>query len=175
MSLKKGVYIIECVSKKENLREGELLYQFLKMVIPDKVEFYQIQGKNDFIETLSMNNSKVIHISCHGDSDDDGNYFMKMPKGKFYPVEFYENDGLKGRNVLMTGCSLGHADFAKKFLEETQAESYIAPMNDINFEASAMWCVNFYYHLLTRSSFSFAKSYNYMDKYFYVPGAMKLW
>jgi len=52
MSLKKGVYIIECVPQKENLREGTLLYEFLKMVIPEKVELNQIQGKNDFIDTL---------------------------------------------------------------------------------------------------------------------------
>lgn len=175
MALKKGVFIIECVPQKDKQREGALLYEFLNMVIPDKLECYQVKGKNDFLETLYANNSKIVHISCHGNTDNDGNFHMMMPKGNFYPEEFYENDGLKGRDVIITGCLLGRAGFAKKFLEETEAKSLIAPMNDINFEDSAMWCVNFYHHLLTRSSFSCKRSYDYMSKNFYIPGAMQMW
>lgn len=177
MSLKKGVYIIECVPQKEDKREGKLIYEFLNMFpkIKKKIEFCQVKGKTDFFDTLYENNSKVVHISCHGDTDNKGNFYMIMPKGEIYPSEFYENNGLKGRNVVITGCLLGHADFAKEFLKTTQAESLIAPKNDITFPDSAMWCVNFYYHLLTRNSFSFRKSYNYMDEKFYILGAMKIW
>lgn len=175
MTLKKGVYILECVPQKDDLREGVLLYEFLNMVIPNKIKIHQVKSKNDFIDILHLNNSKIVHISCHGNIDKEGNFYMMMPKGNFFPEELFEDDGLKGRNVVLTGCSLGRAGFAKQFLEETQAESLIAPMNDIEFADSAMWCVNFYYHLLSRNSFSLDRSYNYMSEKFYIPGAMKLW
>jgi len=175
MSLKKGVYILECVPKKDEMRECAVLYEFLNMVIPNKIEYSDVKSKTDFFEKLNTNNSKVVHISCHGNTDQDKDFYMEMPKGKIYPDEFYTDDGLKGRNVVLTGCLLGRADFAKEFLEKTHAESLIAPMNEIYFHDSAMWCVNFYHHLSTRSSFSCGKSYDYMYEKFYVPGGMKMW
>ncbi len=175
MPLKKGVYIIECVPQKDDMREGAVLYEFLNMVIPNRIEYDDVKNKNDFFDKLNTNKSKVVHISCHGNTDDKGNFCMVMPKGNILPEEFLENDRLKGRNVVITGCFLGRKDFADEFLQRTQAESLIAPMNIINFEDSALWCVNFYHHLLTRSNFSFVRSYNYMSKNFYVPGAMKMW
>lgn len=175
MALKNGIYIIECISKGENLREGVLLYEFLNMIIPEKIELHQVKGKSDFFNILKNNNSKVVHISCHGDEDDNGNFCMLMPKGKIYPEEFYNDDGLRNRNVLLTGCLLGRADFTKEFLDKTQAESIISPLKKIEFSDSAMWCLNFYYHLLTRNSFSFGRSFDYMSNNFYVPGAMQMW
>ncbi len=175
MALKKGIYIIECVPKTEDLREGALLYEFLNMFNKYSIELHQIRSKNDFIDNLYSNNSKVIHISCHGNTDDEGNFYMEMPKGIVYPADLYEDDGLKGRDVILTACLLGHGDFANEFLDNTQAKSLIAPMNEIEFSDSAMWCVNFYHHLFTRSSFSCGRSYDFMSNNFYVPGAMQMW
>ncbi len=175
MPLKKGVYIIECVPQKDDMREGALLYEFLNMVIPNRIEYDDVKSKIDFFDKLITNNSKVVHISCHGNMDYNEEFYMAMPKGNIYPDEFYESDRLKGRNVVITGCFLGRKDFADEFLERTQADSLIAPMNEIDFHDSAMWCVNFYYHLFTRSSFSCSRSYDYMSKNFYVPGAMQMW
>ncbi len=172
---KKGVYIIECIPKKDDMKEGAVLYEFLKMVIPNKIKYAYVKSKTDFFDELNTNNSKVVHISCHGNIDCNEDFYMAMPKGKIYPDEFYNDDGLKGRNVVLTGCLLGRRDFAMKFLEETHAESIIAPMNEIYFHDSAMWCVNFYHHLVTRSSFSCSRSYNFMSKSFHVPGAMQMW
>ncbi|MDW7776264.1 MAG: hypothetical protein SCH39_08030 [Methanosarcinales archaeon] len=175
MALKKGVFIMECVPKKDNLREGKLLYEFLNMLIPDRIDLLQIKSKNDFLDRLYENNSKVIHISCHGDTNNEDNFCMLTANGNIYPDELDEDSGLRGRNVVITGCLLGRTGFAKEFLENTQAKSLIAPMNEIRFRNSAMWCANFYYHLFTRNSFSFGRSYDYMTKNFYVPGAMKMW
>ena len=172
--LKNGVYIIECVPKKDEIKEGAMLFEFLRMAIPDRVELKHIKGKNDFFNELNANNSKIIHISCHGNIDDEGNFCMVMPKGNIFPNEFYESDHLKGRNVVITGCFLGRKDFADEFLERTHAESLIAPMKELDFLDSAMWCVNFYYLLLTKG-YTFAKGFTYMKENFYVKGAMSMW
>lgn len=172
--LKNGVYVIECVPQKDDMREGAVLYEFLNMLIPNKIEYTDAKSKSDFFNNLDTNNSKVVHISCHGDMDCKNKFYMAMPRGIIYPHEFDESSGLRGRNVVITGCLLGRNNFANEFLERTQAKSLIAPMNIINFEDSALWCVNFYHHLITRSNFSFVKSFNYMSKYFDIPGAMKI-
>lgn len=173
MTLKEGVYMLECIPKKEGMKEGLILSEFLKMEISEKVELKFIKSKNHFFNILNKNNFKIIHISCHGKYH-DGNFCMQMPKGHIYPYEFYENDHLKGRNVVITGCSLGRKDFAKEFLDKTDAESLIAPMNDIGFLDSAMWCINFYYILL-KKDYTFGNAFDYMKENFYIKGAMQMW
>ncbi len=151
-----------------------MLFEFLRMAIPGRVELKHIKGKYDFFDTLNENNSKIVHISCHGDIDNKGNFCMVMPKGYISPEEFYESDHLRGRNVVITGCLLGRKDFADEFLERTHVESLIAPMNSIGILDSAMWCVNFYYLLLTKG-YTFDKGFDYMKEKFYVKGAMSMW
>ncbi|MCK4797022.1 MAG: hypothetical protein KAT05_06545 [Spirochaetes bacterium] len=147
------------------------------MLIPDnRIEVFHIKSKYDLLDTLLENNSKVVHISCHGDGDlkNNENYCMLTPNGKIHPSELYENDGLRGRNVIITGCLLGRSAFANEFLENTQAKSLIAPLKKIYFSDSALWCVNFYHHLFSKNSFSFISSYNYMKKNLKIQGGMKM-
>jgi len=178
MPMKNGVYIMECVPEVEQ-KEGASLYLFLDMLLPNQIEYNPIADKEDFINTLTKNKSKFVHISCHGGADDDGNFCMIMPnKEAVYPSDLYSDDRLSGRNVMITGCNLGLAGFAKEFVANTNAKSLIAPIYLIDFADSLMWCVNFYYHLFTRRSLSFDKSYTYMMDHkdvFYVPGGMKYW
>ncbi len=173
MTLKNGVYILECIPKKEMMKEGLILFEFLKMEIPKKVELKFIKGKNHFFDELNKNNFKIVHISCHGKYD-DGNFCLQLPNGYIYPDQFYDNDHLKGRDVVITGCSLGRKDFAKEFLEKTEANSLVSPMNDIEFLDSAMWCINFYYVLL-KKDYPFDKAFDYMKENFYVKGGMQMW
>ena len=173
MTLKNGVYILECIPKKEGMREGIILFEFLKMEIQEKVELKFIEGKNNFFDELNKNNFKIVHISCHGKYNNE-NFCLQMPKGHIYPDQFYENDHLKGRDVVITGCSIGRKDFAEAFLERTEAESLIAPMNDIEFLDSAMWCINFYYIIL-KKGYAFANAFDYMKENFYIKGAMQMW
>ena len=173
MTLKDGVYILECIPKKEMMKEGLILFEFLKMEIPEKVEMKYIKGKNHFFDELNKNNFAIVHISCHGKYD-DGNFCLQMPNGYIYPDEFYDDDRLKGRDVIITGCSLGRKDFSKEFLERTEAKSLVAPMNDIEFLDAAMWCINFYYILL-KKDYTFGKAFDYMKENFYIKGAMQMW
>ncbi len=173
MTLKNGVYILECIPKKEEMKEGLILFEFLKMEIPEKVELKFIMSKDHFFDELNKNNFKMVHISCHGKYE-DGNFCLQMPKGRIYPDQFCENDHLKGRDVIISGCSIGRKGFAEEFLERTGAESLVAPMNNIEFLDSAMWCVNFYYILL-KKGYTFCKAFDYMKENFYVKGAMQMY
>ncbi len=50
----------------------------------------------------------------------------------------------------------------------------MAPVKIIDSFDVAMWCANFYYHLL-RKNLTFVECYVYMKEKFYVPGAIKMW
>ncbi|CAG0978831.1 hypothetical protein METP3_01950 [Methanosarcinales archaeon] len=175
MDLKNGIYIIECIPQEERLGEGEMLNEFLKIIMPSEdVDFEPIENKNDFFNKLNRNNSKVVHISCHGNTDDNKNLYIALPDDDILPEDFYESDHLRGRGVVVTGCLLGRKDFADEFLKRTSAKSLIAPLNLIDSFDVAMWCINFYYLVLAKG-YTFVESYKYMKKRFYVPGAMKMW
>ncbi len=176
MPLKNGVYILECIPKKEKLGEGEMLKKFLEIALPnDNVELKYIKGKDDFFAELNNNNSKIVHISCHGYEGDGKFYIGGMADGQdVCSDEFIENDRLRGRGVIITGCKLGRSVFAKEFLKRTLANSLIAPMKDIESFDVAIWSAIFYHHLFTKS-FNFGKSYDYMDENFKFQGAMKMW
>lgn len=174
MRPKDGVSIIECVPKEIDKREGALLFEFLRMILPkDRIDFYEVRNFNGFRCAVVNNNYQVVHISCEG-VEDEGELCIHLPIGKPVHVdEFCKTSNLKGRDVVITGCELGSEDFGKEFKERTQAKTVIAPKIVIPFEDSAMWCVNFYYyHLLTGKSF--AESYDYMDEKFQ-PQVMELW
>ncbi len=69
--------------------------------------------------------------------------------------------------------SLGEGAMLNEFLKRTQAKSLIAPVKIIESIDVAMWCTNFYYHLLTKN-LSFNGCYDYMKQKFYVPGALQI-
>ncbi|MCX9088131.1 MAG: hypothetical protein OIN90_11290 [Candidatus Methanoperedens sp.] len=174
MPPKDGVYIIECVPEEKEKREGIILYEFLRMILPrDRIDFSPVRNFNGFRNAVVNNNYNVIHISCEG-VEDEGELCIHLPVGKpVHSDEFCETSHLKGRYMVITGCELGRGEFAKKLKERTHAKTIIAPKKTIPFEDSAMWCVNFYYyHLLTGKSF--AESYDYMNKKFH-PQVMKIW
>lgn len=177
MSLKNGVYILECIPKKEKLGEGAMLEKFLEIALPDGyVELKYIKGKDDFFAELNNNNSKIVHISCHGYEGDDGKFYIGGMTDNQYICsdEFIESDRLGRRGVIITGCKLGRSGFAKEFLQRTLAKSLVAPMKDIESFDAAIWSAIFYHHLFTKS-FDFGKSYDYMDENFKFQGAMKMW
>lgn len=175
MPLKNGVYILECIPKNEKLGEGAMLEKLLEIAIPNYVELKYIKGKKHFFAELNKNNSKIVHISCHG-YENDGKFYIggKAEGNDICSDEFFENDRLKGRGIIITGCKLGRAGFAKEFMERTQANHLIAPMKDIESFDVAIWSAIFYHHLFTESK-DFVKSYDYMDENFKFQGVMKMW
>jgi len=106
---------------------------------------------------------------------DENGICIKLPRrGEISPKSFYEDDRLKGRNIIITGCDLGKEKFARKFLENTKANALIAPLRIVDSFDVTMWCVNFYYRLLNKN-LRFSKCYDYMKKNFRILGAMTMW
>lgn len=172
MALKHGVLIIEGVPQYENSNEGRILFEFLNMVIPDKVElYYDIRSREEFNSSIEENKHKFIHISSHGDVDATGKVFLSFPRNmQIYPEDFVQLKGLQSRNVLITACEAGKSNFIYKLYKNTSIASVIAPRRDILFAESAMWCINYYYHLF-KFNLNVHKTFSYMRRKFHVKGA----
>lgn len=172
MALKKGVFILEGVPQYENKDEGNLLYEFLRMMIPEKIDlWYDLRSYDDIFSTIATNYHKFLHISTHGGVDKDDKVFLQFPRNmKIYSEDLVDIKGLNSRHVLITACEAGHSSFIEELYDNTKVESVIAPQNEIIFEDSAMWCINYYYQLF-RNDLDVNKTFRYMQRKFYIQGA----
>ncbi|OLS20110.1 MAG: hypothetical protein HeimC3_41920 [Candidatus Heimdallarchaeota archaeon LC_3] len=126
MALKKGILIIECIPEKEGMREGRIVFDFLSMVIPEKIEFsnYTIMSYEEFYEAIESNNHQFIHISSHGNIDENGLSYLALPnRMKIYADDLAESRGLTNRNLLITACDAGKVNFLNKLFEETETSN----------------------------------------------------
>jgi hypothetical protein len=149
----KRLFIIECMPKSDGCKEGELLFNLLGMTIDvrsrgevalkddlvSKPEFLKYVARKSIARRFDF-----IHLSGHGDPD--GCRF-EVPRGKVRPEEFPE-DCFKGRTVTFASCGLSRNGFMQGFLNRTGAEAAIAPLNDVDFDDSAIWYSYFYYLVL---------------------------
>ncbi len=131
MAFMKKILYLECIPKKEGLNEGVVISEYARLAWDDKVEFWHIESKKEFFDILADNNHKYIHISAHGDCDDNGDHYIALPKGKVYPDEFDPDSGLRKRICFLSACLLGKKNFAQGMFEAASPEILIAPQRDI--------------------------------------------
>jgi len=149
-----GVLLIETITKTENLEEVELLRCFLTMTDfpPEWVKIRGKDNKKDFVLQFAKEHSKkgYIHVSSHGDTN--GFYIHGDRRTPVTIDDFlaYENElkgAMKGRFLTISACgSLSNAFFNDLF-KLLQFEAVISPTNELLFEESAIFFVNFYFNL----------------------------
>jgi hypothetical protein len=171
MRAKNGVLIIESVPKKQDLREGRILKEFLKMIIgKERVHLERVKGKKEFFRVISDYNFKYIHISTHGYDDAEVPYFS-LPYGNVYPIDFPINS-LKNKSVVFSGCYLGKKSFCDELYERTGFKEIIAPQREISFEDSVAFFVLLYYFIFKEKK-TLKQAYKQTMKRFKVKGALK--
>ncbi|MCK4329074.1 hypothetical protein KAX02_04460 [candidate division WOR-3 bacterium] len=174
MALFKKVLILECVPKMEEKEEGIILSELIALIHKDKVEYKRVGSKKDLFKKLVGYRYKYIHISCHGDCDENGNYYMAMPHGKVYPEDFYNQRGLRNRICFISACSLGKLNFSDLFWERAEPNILIAPQRIIKFmDVAIFWTILYYDHFYLRKSL--ISSYNDANGFVKNTGAMKYW
>lgn len=157
--MRKELSIFECVPNKE-WKEGKVLLDFIRMILPsNRVKLKKVVKKKKLFQILKKNNSRYIHISCHGDEDKQGS-FIALPKGGKIRSSDFRGVNLRGRTVVMSGCRLGKVAFADDLHKITGAKVFFAPQQDICFPDSAAFWVLFYYNLFQKR-FSVKRSYKY--------------
>ncbi len=174
MSLSKKVLYLECIPKKYERNEGTIIHEFVNLMFKNKVYLNRVRSKIDLFKKLKDNRYKYIHISCHGEFDENDDYYMEMPKGKIYPDEFDNKSGIKNRICFISACSLGKKSFVQTLYEEASPHILIAPQRDIFFVDSAVfWIILYYNHFYLGKKL--LPSYNIAKKQLKSTGAMKYW
>ncbi len=122
-----------------------------------RVIFIPIGRPNDFIAVLNKSwlypDVQYILICAHGD---DGAIIMpelaedvyepNEPHGPFFPALIKEYGNLRDINVVCSACTLGQDHVARAFLS-VACESYIAPIEHVDGNATLLFIQNLFYHL----------------------------
>jgi len=143
--------IIECIPKKDDMREGLVLAEFLHMTGVGAADYHGFTNRSELLAFLGSDallDYDSVHLSGHGVVD-GGHACFLLPRGKVYPEEFPEECFL-GKTVAVSACGLGKTCFARPFKVQTGADVVIAPQREVLFVDAAVWFVNYYYRLSCR-------------------------
>ncbi len=142
------LFIMECIPKSDEYREGEVLFRFLEMTDPKDIAVKDFQGKTEFLRYLrrkrNLERFNFIHLSGHGDPK---RCAFELSFGWVYPDEFPQSC-FEGKRVALSACGMSRRDFVDPFMEVTGAKAVIAPRKDIRFDDAAIWYLNYYYLML---------------------------
>lgn len=153
-----GILLIETITESEGMEEINSLQNILKMAkFPSKKK--RITEGNDvdeFIKLFSLEDSKkrYIHISSHGGKN---GFSIQGSKRTSVTINDFENynkkyDGvlmksMEGRFLTISACGSISDEFLKNLHKLLQFEAVISPMNEVNFDESAIFFINFYFNL----------------------------
>ncbi len=152
----KGVLLIETIPKSEKLKETESLFHLLNMTnFPPKLKEIKVnKNKEEFIELFTRNKSKrrYIHISSHGNENGffiNGNIPVIVDDFKDYNKKNGDilDGAMEGRFLTISACGSISNEFLKNLHELLKFEAVISPMNEVSFDESAIFFINFYFNL----------------------------
>lgn len=173
--------LVECIPKTNDMREGVVLYEFLRMGDPEDknyIRLVEFTNKLDLLNFLEdqdfLDEFDVIHLSGHG-SESGSEWGFKLPRGTISPEEFPE-DCFSGKTVSMSACELGKVGFCDSFAGQTSLKNIIAPQREVLFIDASVWFANFYYlHIF--HNLDVGKAYEDTNEYLKkrVKGGFKHW
>jgi hypothetical protein len=139
--------IADCTPKRDNLREGVSLFEFLRMTDIKSMSYGQFTNRSELIGYLSrarnVRNYDYFHIAGHGAEK----IALEMPRGFILADEFpplcFEN-----KVVSFSACGLSNKIFMDTFFEVTGARAVVAAQNDVEFADAAIFHFLFYYLIL---------------------------
>lgn len=142
------VFIMECIPKSDEYREGEVLFKFLEMTDPKDIAVKDFTTKSEFLgylkRKMNLDGFNFVHLSGHGEPK---RCAFELPLGLVEPDEF-PPDCFEGRRVALSACALSRREFIEPFMETTGAKAVIAPRKDVRFDDAAIWYLNYYYLML---------------------------
>lgn len=150
-----GVFLIETITKAENLEEVKSLYHVLNMTDfqPQTVHITGKDSKEDFILQFSREYSKkrYIHVSSHGNNTGfiiHGDRETEVTIDDFLKYEDELQGSMKGRFLTISACGSLSDEFFNNLHTLLQFEAVINPTNEVWFDEAAIFFINFYFNLV---------------------------
>ena len=128
-----------------------------------KVDTHWIGSKKEIRMLLSgeIKSHEIIVISCHGSSDG----ILIDGEPPLTAREILKNSDLENKTILSTGCRTGKYDISKAIIDKG-ASAYIAPIADIDGDASLLFINHFFYFMNEEESIqqAYHKAHRFDDK-----------
>ena len=174
--------ILECMRKCDNVREGEILAEFLSLPDEDDdvtVKIKEFTDKSDFLRYIrrrsNLKEFDFVHLSGHGIVEDKETAFFEVPRGRVQPYEFPEGC-FSDMAVALSACELGKVAFVDPFIEQTCPSFVLAPQRTVPFRDACLFWINFYslalHHDLSPKT-AFNKTREFLNEK--IVGAFQFW
>jgi hypothetical protein len=128
-----------------------------------RVDTHWIGSKKELRMILSgeIKSHGIIVISCHGSSDG----ILVDGEPPLTAKDILMNSDLENKTILSTGCQTGKYDISKAIIDRG-ASAYIAPIADIDGDASLLFINHFFYFMNEEESIrqAYQKAHSFDDK-----------
>lgn len=173
--MKSGVLILECLGGADPGSEGQFLLRMFDLMEVD-AQYIEVRTKRQLLALLDWPPFSVVHITTHGAVVERG--FGRKPRfrGLWSPNEDLTSADLgrlKGklrrRTIITTACMSGTKNFARRFVEDTGCDYYVAPKKSPGY-ATAIYFSHLLYHKYFRLADTFGRDISkivedYADRY----------
>lgn len=146
------VFIIESLDKKSNGNvQGQALAQALE-AFGRYPRYVDVSSRREFCEALCKfkdSGYRYLHISCHGDSSEDGLVLRNRERLPFKClINWISKLHLPLTRLFLSACGAGRKDYLANGLfsyKETRSiHSVLAPIEDIDLIEALVFWVSFY-------------------------------
>jgi len=151
------VRIIESILLDDFGQEINILRELFRMM-DFPFEPITIDGKTsrqEFVESSFRGDERYVHLSTHGDVN---GFYIHGERRTHVGIKHFEEylgrdaSGTKkildGRFLTVSSCGDPRLSFWKDFHTCTNVSAVVAPMGEVEFDESAMFCTLFYFALL---------------------------
>ena len=159
--IRNSILLLDCtVRSREKCSEIDFLERYLEIINRQlrsenkkevEIQSQRIYGPKVLVDSLKFAYQYTIHVSSHGDVDDDDTY-LDLSRGELYAddlrgiwEEFEEDE--RPLLLVLSACCAGHKDLIQA-VSEKGCRYCIAPVLPTNWEHAALFSTFFYTYLL---------------------------
>ncbi len=177
--MRNGVLILECLDERDPGSEGQFLVHMFNLMSVD-AQYVEVRTKRQMLLLLDRPPFRMVHITTHGRLVHRNTDRKPQFRGFWFPTEDLTlsdlsslSGKLSGRSVITTACMSGERTFARRLVEATGCQYYVAPKKSPMY-ASAIYFAHLFYHKYYRLTEKFEHDIpriveDYNDKHKNIP------
>lgn len=161
--MRNGVLILECLDVGDPGSEGQFLVHMFNLMSV-KAQYIEVRTKRQLLLLLDRPPFRMVHITTHGSVVERNSGQKPQFRGFWSPTEDLTlsdisslSGKLSGRSVITTACMSAEKPFARRFVEVTGCQYYVAPKKSLN-HSSAIYFAHLFYHKYYRRTEKYGRN-----------------